>query len=216
MKTTIFNPTFKHSALILVDIQNDFLEAGSLPVPQGDKIIPLINQLQHCFEHIVATKDWHPENHISFSNHANHKAWPKHCIQNTWGSEFPKNLNIEKIKAVFLKGQNKNYDSYSGFYDDSNKKNKTGLFHYLHSNAIDTVFVVGLALDYCVRETIIDAHNLKFQSYLITDVTKSISHYPELIILKLQKLGILTCLAKDILNNFKLNHNFQKVNFHIL
>ncbi|ATQ15578.1 nicotinamidase (plasmid) [Borrelia miyamotoi] len=204
IKKPFANSILKHSALILIDIQNDFLELGALSVPNGNEIIPLVNQLQIYFEHIIATKDWHPENHISFLSDTNLKGWPKHCIQNTWGSEFPKNLNITKIKAVFLKGQDKNFDSYSGFYDDSNKKKPTGLLHYLHSNSIDKVFVAGLALDFCVKETITDAHNLKFKSYLITDATRSISSFPELIILKLQKLGILTCLSKDILNNFNL------------
>ncbi|UPA11578.1 nicotinamidase (plasmid) [Borrelia parkeri] len=199
-----FSFNLKKAALILVDIQNDFLESGTLSVPQGNEIIPLVNQLQKCFEHIVATKDWHCENHVSFLSNANCKGWPKHCVKNTWGAEFPKDLNIDKVKSVFLKGQDENYDSYSGFYDDSNKKKSTGLLDYLQFNGIDAVFIVGLALDFCVKETIIDAHNLGFQSYLITDATRSISSFPELIIMELKKLGILTCLARDIFNNFSL------------
>ncbi|WP_283848869.1 nicotinamidase [Borrelia puertoricensis] len=204
MGRTSFSLNLKKAALILVDIQNDFLESGTLSVPQGNEIIPLINQLQKYFEHIVATKDWHCENHVSFLSDSNCQGWPKHCVKNTWGAEFPKDLNIDKVKAVFLKGQDENYDSYSGFYDDSCKKKLTGLLDYLQFNGIDAVFIVGLALDFCVKETIIDAHNLGFRSYLITDATRSISSFPELIIMELEKLGILTCLARDIFNNFSL------------
>ncbi|ANA43897.1 nicotinamidase [Borrelia hermsii] len=202
MEKSFSHLTLKNVALVLIDIQNDFLESGALSVPHGNDIIPLVNQLQNCFEHIVATKDWHCENHISFLSDTNCRGWPKHCVQNTWGAEFPKDLDVKKVKAVFLKGQDRNYDSYSGFYDDSSKKKSTGLLDYLQSNAIDTVFMVGLALDFCVKETIIDAYNLGFQSYLVTDATKSISSFPELIIMELEKLGILTCLVRDILNNF--------------
>ncbi|APR65437.1 isochorismatase family protein (plasmid) [Borrelia anserina] len=201
----IFSSSFlRNASLILVDIQNDFLQSGALSVPHANEIIPLINQLQKCFEHTVATKDWHCENHISFLNNDNLKGWPKHCIQNTWGAEFPKDLNIEKVRAVFLKGQDKNEDSYSGFYNDSEKKKTTGLLEYLRSNSIYTVFVVGLTLDFCVKQTIIDAHHLGFQSYLITDATKSISPFPELIITELKNIGILTCLASDIFDNLDL------------
>ncbi|BDU63540.1 pyrazinamidase (plasmid) [Candidatus Borrelia fainii] len=202
IRKTPFSLNLKKAALILVDIQNDFLESGTLSVSQGNDIIPLVNQLQNCFEHIVATKDWHCENHVSFLSDANYKGWPKHCVKNTWGAEFPKDLNIDKVKAVFLKGQDENYDSYSGFYDDSGKRKPTGLLDYLQFNGIDTVFIVGLALDFCVKETIIDAYNLGFQSYLITDATRSISSFPELIIMELENFGILTCLARDIFNNF--------------
>ncbi len=189
----------KNTALIIVDVQNDFLELGNLSVPQSNKIIPLVNQLQNYFEYIVATKDWHCENHVSFLSDVNDKGWPKHCIRNTWGAEFPKDLNVEKIRKIFLKGQDRNCDSYSGFYNDFSKKRPTGLFNYLKSKLVYTVFVVGLTLDFCVRETIIDAYNLGFQSYLVIDATKSISPFPEIIIKELKKFGILICSSKDIL-----------------
>ncbi|ACH95151.1 nicotinamidase (plasmid) [Borrelia recurrentis] len=204
MKSTFFHLVLNNSALILVDIQNDFLQSGALPVPDGRDIIPLVNKLQNCFKHVIATKDWHPENHISFLSETNINGWPKHCVQNTWGAAFPKDLDVEKIKAIFLKGQDQNYDSYSGFYDDCNKKNPTGLLKYLKNNEICVVFIAGLALDFCVKETLIDAHNLGFKTYLIIDATKSISDFPELIIIELKKLGILTCFSKDILINCDL------------
>ncbi|WKC58555.1 nicotinamidase [Borrelia sp. P9F1] len=193
-----FNFILKNSALVLVDIQNDFLESGALPVPQGNEIIPLLNQLQSYFVHVVATKDWHCENHTSFLTNNNNKGWPVHCIRNTWGSDFPKDLNTEKIKAVFFKGQNKNSDSYSGFYDDHTKKTQTGLLAYLRSNSIDTVFVAGLALDFCVKATIIDAHSLGLRSYLVADTVRGISPSPKATIKELKKLGILTCTSKQI------------------
>ncbi|WP_024653663.1 nicotinamidase [Borrelia persica] len=193
--------TFNNSALMLVDIQNDFLELGALAVPNGREIVPLINRLQNCFNYVIATKDWHSENHISFLSETNCNGWPKHCVQNTWGAEFPEDLDVRKINAVFLKGQDQNYDSYSGFFDDCNKKRPTGLLEYLRTNGIDVVFIAGLALDFCVKETLIDAHNLGFKTYLIVDATRSISPSPELIIMELKELGILTCFAKDILSN---------------
>ncbi|AYE36916.1 pyrazinamidase (plasmid) [Borrelia turcica IST7] len=214
MEDKLSNLILQNATLILVDIQNDFLESGALPVPSGSEIIPLINHLQTCFNHVVATKDWHCENHISFSS-INNKGWPKHCVQGTWGAEFPKSLNVEKIKAVFLKGQNKNSDSYSGFYNDSDKKESTGLFNYLKSNEINTVFIAGLALDFCVKETIIDAYKLGLQSYLIIDATRSISPFPDLVIQDLRDLGILTCLSKNIFDNSSLSHFKNSKSFYI-
>ncbi|WKC58590.1 isochorismatase family protein [Borrelia sp. P9F1] len=120
------------------------------------------------------------------------------CIQNTWGPDFPSTLHDEKIQAIFLQGQNKNYDSYSGFYNDHGKKKQTGLLHYLKFNSIHTVFITGLALDFCVKATAIDAHNLRFRSYLVPDAVQGISPRPEATIQELKKLGILPCTSKDI------------------
>ncbi|WP_418904998.1 isochorismatase family protein [Borreliella lusitaniae] len=191
---------------MLVDIQNDFLESGALPVYNSNEIIPLINQLQNYFKNIVATKDWHCKNHVSFLSNTNKGIWPEHCVKNTWGSEFPSNLNTKKIKKVFFKGTNQNYDSYSGFYNDYIKTQQTGLHLYLKNNAINTLFIAGLALDYCVKETILDAINLGFRVYLIIDATRSITPTPELIIQDLEKLNVLTCFSKDIFDSqSKLN-----------
>ena len=119
-------------ALIIIDIQNDFLPGGSLEVKEGDKIITLINEMMDNYDHIIATKDWHPSNHVSFaSNHPgkeigdiikvnglNQILWPDHCVQDSYGSEFPKELNHEKINNIIYKGKNENIDSYSGFYEN--------------------------------------------------------------------------------------------------
>lgn len=131
-------------ALVIVDIQNDFLPGGSLPVPEGDKIINSINEIMDDYDLIIATKDWHPSDHISFaSNHQNKKVgdvininkvdqilWPNHCVQESFGSEFPKNLDFSKVHKVIYKGQNSNIDSYSGFFDN-NKDSSTGLSDFL-------------------------------------------------------------------------------------
>ncbi|PRQ89767.1 pyrazinamidase [Borreliella burgdorferi] len=189
-----------------MDIQNDFLESGTLPVSNSNEIISLINQLQNYFKNIVATKDWHCKNHVSFSNNKNGGIWPEHCVKNTWGSEFPNDLNTKKIKKVFFKGTNQYYDSYSGFYDDCIKKKQTGLKLYLKNNSINTLFIAGLALDFCVKETILDAVTLGFRVYLITDATRSITPAPELIIQELKKLNVSTCFSKDIFDSqSKLN-----------
>ncbi|WP_268825761.1 isochorismatase family protein (plasmid) [Borreliella turdi] len=186
---------------MLIDIQNDFLESGALPVANSNEIIPLVNQLQNYFKNIIATKDWHCKNHISFSSNKNTGIWPEHCVKNTWGSEFPNSLNTKRIKKVFFKGTNRYCDSYSGFYDNYIKTKQTGLYLYLKNNSINTLFIAGLALDFCVKETILDAINLRFQVFLIIDATKSITPTPELIIQELKKLNISTCFSKDIFNS---------------
>ncbi|WP_236736408.1 isochorismatase family protein [Borreliella japonica] len=191
---------------MLIDIQNDFLESGALPVPNSNEIIPLINQLQNYFKNVLATKDWHCKNHVSFSSNKNGGIWPIHCVKNTWGSRFPNSLNTKRIKKVFFKGKSRYYDSYSGFYDNYIKTKQTGLQFYLKKKSINTLFIAGLALDFCVKETIFDAINLGFQVYLIIDATKSITTNPELIIHKLKKLNVLTCFSKDIFESqSKLN-----------
>lgn len=169
-------------ALIVVDVQNDFMPEGALSVPDSDRIIPLINKLIPEFEFIVATKDWHPGNHGSFaSNHSGKKVgdivdlagikqflWPEHCIQNTKGSEFYEELNISGINAVFEKGTNPMVDSYSGFFDNG-RKQSTGLDDYLKKYGIKQVYIVGVATDYCVKFTALDAVVLGYETFLIVD-----------------------------------------------
>ena len=169
-------------ALILVDIQMDFLPNGNLEVPNGDKIIPIANQLMDCFDEIIATKDWHPANHSSFAaNHPWRKPfqimnlngyeqtlWPMHCVQNTFGAEFPKSLNQEKIDKIIYKGTNPDIDSYSAFYDNLHLK-QTDLDSYLKSKNIKNLFIIGLALDYCVKYTALDAIGLGYQVTIVED-----------------------------------------------
>jgi len=175
-------------ALIVIDIQNDFLPGGSLAVPDGDKIIPVVNGLQNYFELVVATQDWHPANHKSFaSNHLNKKPfdvidlhglkqtlWPAHCVQGTEGANFSSQLNLNKAEAIFRKGADAEIDSYSGFYDNGRLKS-TGLAAYLHGKKVDEVYVTGLCGDICVFFTAMDSLQEGFKTYIIEDATQPLS-----------------------------------------
>lgn len=175
-------------ALVIIDVQNDFLPGGALAVPEGDTVIPIINRLQASFELIVATQDWHPANHGSFAaNHKNKKPgdlimlsgmeqilWPIHCVQHTLGAAFHPQLERKKWKAVFQKGTNPLVDSYSGFFDN-NRMQDTGLRAYLKENGVTTLYVTGLATDYCVKFTVLDALREGFKTYLIEDATRGVN-----------------------------------------
>jgi len=157
-------------ALILVDIQNDFLPGGALAVPDGDSVIPIANRLMEDFPIIVATQDWHPADHGSFA--ANHSGnaiydridlnglpqtlWPVHCVQYTPGAEFAANLNTGRITRVFQKGTDPSIDSYSGFHDNGHRR-ATGLGEWLRAQGVRAVTICGLATDYCVKFTALDA-----------------------------------------------------------
>lgn len=174
-------------ALIIVDIQNDFLPGGTLAVKNGDTIIPVINKIQNNFDLVVATQDWHPADHKSFaSSHPGKKVydkilldglpqvlWPDHCVQQTNGAEFPHLLDTKKIEAIFRKGMDKNIDSYSGFFDNGKKK-ATGMGDYLKGRGVSSIYVCGLAGDYCVTFTALDGLELRFESAIIADATRPI------------------------------------------
>jgi len=175
-------------ALIIVDVQNDFLPGGALAVENGNSIIPVINSLQKNFDLVVATQDWHPAKHKSFaSSHPGKKTfdqidlkgklqvlWPDHCVQETEGAEFSSQLNSKRIEAIFRKGMDKNIDSYSGFFDNGKKK-ATGMGAYLNGRGITSIYVCGLAADYCVYFTALDGLEMGFQSTIITDATLPIN-----------------------------------------
>lgn len=177
----------KQSVLIVVDVQNGFTPGGNLAVANADKIIPKINQLAQKFEHIVLTQDWHPDQHISFAdNHPNKKPfetieldygrqvlWPKHCVQGTRDAEFHPHLNIPTAQLIIRKGCHQNIDSYSAFME-ADRKTPTGLNGYLREHQINTVFIVGIATDFCVAWTAIDAAELGFDTYVIEDACKAI------------------------------------------
>ncbi|QYN51211.1 MULTISPECIES: bifunctional nicotinamidase/pyrazinamidase [Apibacter] len=174
-------------ALIVVDIQNDFLQGGSLAVPVGNEIIPVINSIQEKFDLVVATQDWHPKGHKSFASQHSNKSvydkidlngieqvlWPDHCVQGTVGAEISSELNQNKIEAIFRKGVNTIIDSYSGFYDNGKLK-CTGLGDFLKGRGVKEIFVCGLAADYCVYFTAKDALELGFTSTIIENATKAI------------------------------------------
>lgn len=174
--------------LIIVDIQNDFLEGGSLAVPNGNDVIPVLNEIQKDFDLIVATQDWHPQNHKSFAaehpgknefevidlNGLQQVLWPVHCVQGSFGAEFHQDLEKNNIEAIFRKGMDPEIDSYSGFYDNGKRKN-TGLFGYLKDRKVSEVFVAGLAADFCVYFTANDAIDLGFKTTIIEEASKPIN-----------------------------------------
>ena len=175
-------------ALLLIDVQNDFMPGGALAVPKGDEIVQLVNRLQEKFELVIATQDWHPSGHASFaSSHEGRNElevikldgldqvmWPEHCIQNTKGAEFHPDLHTSKIEAIFRKGTNKSIDSYSGFYDNAHLKS-TGLSGYLREKNVEEIYFTGLAAEYCVYFSLMDALAKGFKSVLIEDATRALN-----------------------------------------
>ena len=177
----------KNAALIVVDVQNGFTPGGNLAVANADEIIPNINEIATYFENIIITQDWHPEDHISFAqNHANKNPfdtvelnygtqvlWPSHCVQGTYDAELHPNLKLPTAQLIIRKGFHCHIDSYSAFME-ADHKTTTGLSGYLKERAIDTVFVVGIATDFCVAWTAIDAVTLGFKTFVIADATQGI------------------------------------------
>jgi len=175
------------NALIIVDLQNDFLPGGALPVPHGDEVIPLANELQRRFELVVATQDWHPPDHGSFAaNHPGKKPgdrimldgteqilWPVHCVQNTHGAEFAAEFDTSRVAHVFHKGIDPMIDSYSTFFDNAHRR-ETGLADYLKKRAINEIYLMGLALDYCVKYSALDARQLGLSTRVILDGCRGI------------------------------------------
>ena len=180
-------------ALILVDLQNDFAPGGALPVPEGDAVVPVANRLlrEGAFDLVVATQDWHPPDHGSFAeNHPGRKPgdvidlhglkqilWPVHCVQGSPGAAFLPGLDTSGVEKVFKKGTDPRIDSYSGFFDNGHRK-ATGLGEYLKSRGVRDVYVLGLATDYCVKFTALDALQLGFRTHLIEDATRGVNLKP--------------------------------------
>lgn len=157
------------SALIIVDVQNDFCPGGALPVPRGNEVIPILNKYIEVFNSkklpIYATRDWHPENHISFKTRGG--TWPPHCIQGTWGAQFHPNLNILPYTTIISKATDPNKEAYSGFEG-------TNLEANLKSKRVKRVFIGGLATDYCVKETVMDALKIGFETILLEDASRGV------------------------------------------
>lgn len=178
-------------ALILVDIQNDFLPGGALAVSGGGEIVPLANAIQPFFDLVVATQDFHPADHGSFA--ANHPGaelyeqidlnglpqvlWPVHCVQGTEGADFAPGLDMSRVSAVFPKGTDAEIDSYSGFFDNGRRK-ATGLGDYLSEKGVTDVYVCGLATDFCVKYTALDAASLGFRTFLVEDASRGVDLQP--------------------------------------
>lgn len=160
-------------ALVIVDLQNDFLPGGTLAVFGAEKIVPIINQLIDQFNLVVASKDWHPKDHMSFKNISIQGKWPAHCVQGSFGAMFPPSLKEEKIKKVFTKGSYIDEDSYSAFYIGT-KNHPSGLHEFLQEEKVEKVFLAGLALDVCVYKTALDALSYGYQVFIIIDATEAI------------------------------------------
>ena len=177
-------------ALILVDIQNDFIPGGALAVAHGDEVVPVANAVQPRFDLVVATQDWHPRDHGSFaSQHGKNPGemielaglpqvlWPDHCVQGSRGAEFHAELDMSRVAHVFRKGTDPAIDSYSGFYDNGHRK-ATGLGDYLKEAGVTDVYVLGLATDYCVKWTALDSVGLGFRTHLIEDGARGVELAP--------------------------------------
>lgn len=200
-------------ALVITDVQNDFLPGGALAVRGGDKIIPLINSIAGHFDLVIATKDWHPADHESFASVHGKKPgeiidlhgitqilWPDHCIQDTEGSELAENLDKRLIKKIFLKGTHKSMDSYSCFFEND-RKTSTGLDCYLKEKGIRQVFLCGLATDYCVKYSALDAVALGFETWLIKDAAEGVELNPgdvKKAVDEMEQAGIKTVLSCHI------------------
>jgi nicotinamidase/pyrazinamidase len=202
-------------ALLIVDLQNDFVAGGALAVPGGEEIVPVVNALQKHFELILATQDWHPEDHGSHANnHPNARPgdtielagrsqilWPAHCVQDTPGADFVPGLDRSRWDAVFQKGVVRHVDSYSGFFD-SGKEHDTGLAKYLGERGVTDVYLVGLATDYCVKYTALDAAALGFRTHLIADACRAVNLKPgdeARAIEEMQGAGVVITRAEEVL-----------------
>jgi nicotinamidase/pyrazinamidase len=172
---------------VIVDVQNDFCPGGALPVPEGDRVVAVINRIQPGFDLVVATQDWHPADHGSFAaNHPGRRPgerielaglpqilWPVHCVQNTPGAELHPGLDRAPIARVFPKGTDPSVDSYSGFFDNGHRRS-TGLGEYLKGRGVREVYVCGLATDYCVKATALDAVALGFKTFLVEEACRGV------------------------------------------
>ncbi len=201
------------SVLIVVDVQNCFLPGGSLAVKDGDQVVPVINRIAQKFIHVVLTQDWHTPGHISFaSSHPGKSAfeviklpygdqvlWPDHCVQGTSGAEISKDISIPHAELVVRKGYNKNMDSYSALVE-ADHKTPTGLGGYLKERGLARVFVAGLATDFCVAWTAMDAQRAGFETFVIDDASRGIDNRGSLAAAwsAMEKLGVKRITSGDL------------------
>lgn len=175
------------AALIVIDVQNCFIDGGTLPVSKGAEVVPVINKLAGVFENIVVTQDWHTQGHASFAStypgkkpfettklaYGQQVLWPDHCVQGTEDAALHKDLKLPTAQVIVRKGFHKNVDSYSAF-EEADRKTATGLTGYLKQRGVKTVFLTGLATDFCVAWTAMDGRKLGFEVYVIEDATRAI------------------------------------------
>ncbi len=177
-----------HDVFLVIDVQRDFCPGGALPVPSGDEVVPIINQIAQRFEHVVLTQDWHPKHHLSFASSHPGKAslhvveasygeqtlWPDHCVQGSAGAEFHPSLDIPHAELILRKGFRREIDSYSAF-QENDRRTKTGLAGYLRERGITRVFLAGLAYDYCVRFSAMDTKAAGFEAVVIENACRAIA-----------------------------------------
>lgn len=180
-------PISPRTALLVIDVQNDFIPGGQLAVPEGDLIVPLINRLAGQFTQVVIAQDWHPAGHASFATshpgrqpydviqlpYGEQTLWPDHCIQGSRGAEFHSGLDLPHAQLIIRKGCNPDIDSYSAFLE-ADRVTTTGLAGYLKERGIDTVYMVGLALDFCVMFSALDARAAGFNAFVVLDACRAI------------------------------------------
>ncbi len=174
-------------ALVIIDIQNDFCPGGALAVKEGDKIIPVVKSLVNQFDNIIMTQDWHPEGHLSFATSHDGKSpyesielpygrqvlWPRHCVQGSKGAEFHPDIDPNIAQVIIRKGFRKSIDSYSAFYEND-QETPTGLNGYLKERGIETIYLCGLASDFCVKWSALDGIKNGFEVKVISDAVRGI------------------------------------------
>jgi nicotinamidase/pyrazinamidase len=186
--------------LIVVDVQNDFCAGGPLAVPDADSIIPVINTIIPCFDAVIYTKDWHPASHISFSMNPSYMdmSWPVHCVAGTDGAQFHPKLRIAEQCIIIYKGTDPSREAYSAF-------SGTHLEDILSEHGIRDVYICGLATDYCVKQTALDAVDFQFRTFLITDAIRGVSEKTSKKALRdMNKQGISPVTSEDLLISYAL------------
>jgi nicotinamidase/pyrazinamidase len=179
-------------ALFIVDVQNDFCPGGALPVPEGDQVVPVINRLMDHFPFVLASKDWHPSETVHFQK------WPPHCVQGTPGAEFHPALRTDRIDQVFLKGTGNRDDGYSAF-----EATNENLAEYLRRHGVEELYVTGLATDYCVRATVLDALREGFRTYVVTDAVRAVNVSPgdgERALEEMRRAGAILVTSEELLS----------------
>jgi len=179
-------------ALFIVDVQNDFCPGGALPVPEGDQVVPVINRLMDHFPLVLASKDWHPSETVHFQK------WPPHCVQGTPGAEFHPALRADRIDQVFLKGTGNRDDGYSAF-----EATNENLAEYLRRHGVEELYVTGLATDYCVRATVLDALREGFRTYVVTDAVRAVNVSPgdgERALEEMRRAGAILVTSEELLS----------------
>jgi nicotinamidase/pyrazinamidase len=190
MAAAILQTIGRTDVLLVIDVQNDFCPGGALAVPRGDEVIGAIHRLAPLFDHIILTQDWHPANHHSFASshpgrrpleviaaeYGSQTLWPDHCVQGTAGADFAHGLHLPQAELILRKGFRPQIDSYSAFFEND-RVTPTGLAGYLHERGLDRVFCAGLAYDYCVGFSALDARKAGFPSTVIQDACRAIDLY---------------------------------------